>query len=143
MDDSKILIQIRNSLYVLIALSAITLVVGVILNVYITKYLAEESRRLTDYSLDEMRSHYGEVEEDLVSEYDDLIEKGELEELVSRCEALLAERPLSPTGHFYLGVAHFHLGNKKLAEKSLREAKSIAPAWKSSTDPYLEALLEK
>lgn len=131
MTQEQHLVQIRNGVYLLCAISIVTLITAIVLNVY-----------LTNRSIEEMKTVAVDVssEQTLLNELNELLESNELDALIARCEIEIKEKPLSRSGHYYLGLAYYHSGNPAKSRKHLEEALRIDPAWKSAIDPYLQNL---
>ena len=117
MNEERHLIQIRNGVYLLCAISVISLITAIALNFH-----------LTNRSIDEMKAMTGEgsSEQALINELNQLLEANDLDALISRCEGELMEKPLSRTGHYYLGLA-YHSGDTDKSRKYLEEALRIDP----------------
>ncbi len=133
MTNEKHILQIRNGIYVLCLISAITLVVGVSLNVF-----------LNNQNFDRMKSLAApaSLEQELINELNGLLEANKLDILIARCNEVLVEKPLSRTGHYYLGLAFYHSGDANNCRKHLEEALRIDPTWKAAIDPYLQKMEE-
>lgn len=131
MTHERHILQIRNGIYILCLISAITLIVGVWLNIF-----------LTDQNFTRMKSLAApaSAEQELVNELYGLLEANKIDVLIARCEQVLAEKPLSKTGHFYLGLAYYHSGDAGNCRKHLEEALRIDPAWTAAIEPYLKKL---
>ena len=131
MNEERHLIQIRNGVYLLCAISVISLITAIALNFH-----------LTNRSIDEMKAMTGEgsSEQALINELNQLLEANDLDALISRCEGELMEKPLSRTGHYYLGLAYYHSGDTDKSRKYLEEALRIDPTWKAAIEPYLTNL---
>jgi tetratricopeptide (TPR) repeat protein len=133
MTNEKHILQIRNGIYVLCLISAITLIVGVSLNFF-----------LHNQNFDRMKSLTGpaSLEQTLINELNGLLEANKIDALITRCNEVLVEKPLSRTGHYYLGLAFYHSGDASNCRKQLEEALRIDPTWKAAIDPYLQKIEE-
>ena len=133
MTNEKHTIQIRNGIYILCLISLVTLIVGVSLNVY-----------LNDLNFTRMKSLAApaSLEQTLIDELNGLLEANKIDKLIERCNEVLAEKPLSRTGHYYIGLAYYHSGDATKCRKHLEEALRIDPTWTSVTEPYLTKLKE-
>jgi cytochrome c-type biogenesis protein CcmH/NrfG len=131
MTNEKHILQIRNGIYILCLLTLITLIVGVSLNII-----------LTNLNFDRMKSLSApaSLEQELINELNGLLEGNKIDTLIARCEKILAEKPLSRTGHFYLGLAYYHSSEASKSRKHLEEALRIDPTWKAGIEPYLTKL---
>ena len=131
MTNEKLILQIRNGIYFLGAMSAITLIVGVSLNVF-----------LYNQNFVRMKALAGPAssEQALINELSGLLETNKLDALIARCNEVLAGKPLSRTGHYYLGLAYYHSGDSANCRKQLEEALRIDPSWRSAVEPYLNNL---
>ncbi len=129
MTQERYLVQIRNGVYILCGISLVTLITAPMLNLH-----------LTNRSIAEMKAMTVEAssEQTLINELNQLLETNKLEALISRCESELKEKPLSRSGHYYLGLAYYHSGKSAMSRKHLEEALRIDPTWKSAIVPYLE-----
>lgn len=78
-------------------------------------------------------------DERVMDELAELMDKGRLEELESRCDDLIAERPMSPIGHCYKGYALYLAKKPTEAVPYLKEALRLSPGWRDTVQPYLEA----
>ncbi|MEO7101349.1 MAG: tetratricopeptide repeat protein [Luteolibacter sp.] len=114
-------------------MSALTLIVGVSLNIY-----------LTNQSFDRMKSlsRPASQEQALINELNGLLEANKLDTLIARCNEVLVEKPLSRAGHYYLGLASYHSGDTTNCRKHLEEALRIDPTWKAAIDPYFQKMQE-
>ena len=131
MTNEKHIRQIRNGIYILCLLTVITLIVGVSLNIFLTN---QNFTRMKSFAAP------ASLEQELINELNGLLEANKIDTLIARCEGVLAEKPLSRTGHYYLGLAYYHSGNASNCRKHLEEALRIDPTWKSAIEPYLEKL---
>jgi cytochrome c-type biogenesis protein CcmH/NrfG len=131
MTNEKHILQIRNGINILCLLMGLTLIVGVSLNVF-----------LANQSFTRMKSLAApaSIEQALINELNELLEANKIEALIARCEEVLAGKPLSRTGHYYLGLAYYHFGDVGNCRKHLEEALRIDPTWKTSVEPYLQNL---
>ena len=131
MNEERHLIQIRNGVYLLCAISVITLVTAIALNIH-----------LTNRSIDEMKALavVESSEKVLTDELHRLLEANELNALIAMCESELKDKPLSRSSHYYLGLAYYHSGQNGKSRKHLEEALRIDPTWKAFIEPYLENL---
>jgi len=129
MTNDRHLIQIRNGVYLLCGIAVVTLIAGIGLNIH-----------LTNRSLKEMKTMAVEdsSEQSLINELNNLLETNNLDALISRCESEIEEKPLSRSGHYYLGLAYYHSGDQAKSRKYLVEALRIDPTWKVAIEPYLE-----
>lgn len=133
MTNEKHILQIRNGVYVLCVISAITLIVGVSLNLL-----------LHNQNFDRMKSLAApaSLEQELINELNSLLEANKIDALIARCNEILIEKPLSRTGHYYLGLAFYHSGDAANCRKHLSEALRIDPTWKDAVEPYLQKVKE-
>jgi hypothetical protein len=133
MTNEKHILQIRNGIYAICAISAITLIVGVTLNIF-----------LHNQNFDRMKSLSAPVssEQELINELNGMLEANHIESLVARCNEVLVEKPLSRTGHYYLGLAFYHSGDATNCRKHLEESLRIDPTWKDAIGPYLQKMDE-
>lgn len=133
MTNEKHTIQIRNGIYILCLIALVTLIVGVSLNVY-----------LNDLNFTRMKSLAApaSLEQTLIDELNGLLEANKIDKLIERCNEVLAEKPLSRTGHYYIGLAYYHSGDATKCRKHLEEALRIDPTWTAVTEPYLTKLKE-
>jgi tetratricopeptide (TPR) repeat protein len=115
MTNDKLCLQIRNGIYVLCLISAITL-----------KWLSAPAS----------------LEQELINELNGLLEANQLDQLTARCNEILVAKPLSRTGHYYLGLAYYHSGDATNCRKHLQEALRIDPTWNAAIEPYLQKLEE-
>lgn len=131
MTNEKHLHQIRNGIYILCLISVVTLIVGVALNVF-----------LHDQNFTRMQSltRPASQEQALINELNGLLESKKIDELITRCGKEIAEKPLSRTAHYYLGLAYYHSGDASNCRKQLEEALRIDPTWKAAIQPYLDNL---
>lgn len=131
MTPDRLLIQIRNGIYLLCLLTVLTFIVVAVI-----------SNHQTNRSISEMKSVSMEAstEQALLNELNDLLETNQLDALISRCEKLIKDRPLSPTGHYHLGLAKYHSGDLVGSRASLEETLRIDPSWKAAVEPFLENL---
>ena len=131
MDTGKELVRIRNGVWLLCVLSVIGFLVSVALSIHLSNRNIAVARELSgDKS----------TEQTLINELGLLLESNQLDALITRCEKEIRDKPLSRTGHFYLGLAHFHRGDHAQSRKHLEEAARIDPAWAPATEPYLKIL---
>jgi tetratricopeptide (TPR) repeat protein len=133
MNNDRYILQIRNGIYGLCLLSIITLIAGVWLNIF-----------LNDQNFARMKSLAAPAssEHEMINELNELLEANKINTLIERCKVVLAEKPLSRTGHYYLGLAYYHSGDAANCRKHLNEALRIDPTWKAATEPYLQKLEE-
>lgn len=133
MTNEKHTIQIRNGIYILCLIALVTLIVGVSLNVY-----------LNDLNFTRMKSLAApaSLEQTLIDELNGLLEANKIDKLIERCNEVLAQKPLSRTGHYYIGLAYYHSGDATKCRKHLEEALRIDPTWTAVTEPYLTKLKE-
>lgn len=131
MTRERHILQIRNGIYILCVMSVITLIVGVSLNIYLTNQNFTRMQSLT---------RPASQEQALINELNGLLEAKKLDELIARCGKEIAEKPLSRTGHYYLGLAYYHSGDATNCRKQLEEALRIDPTWKAAIQPYLDNL---
>ena len=118
MDTGKELVRIRNGVWFLCVLN----VLGFALAIALTSYQLNRSiAAMRDVSV--QRS----AEQTLINELDQLLESNQLDTLISRCEKEIRAKPLSRTGHFYLGLAHYHRGDQANSRKHFEEAARIDP----------------
>jgi len=78
----------------------------------------------------------------LINELNGLLEANKIDALIARCNEVLVEKPLSRTGHYYLGLAFYHSGDATNCRKHLKEALRIDPTWKAAIEPYLQKMEE-
>jgi len=96
---------------------------------------------LTNYQFEKMKTLSPDGESQvLANEFNGLLERNELEELKQRCLTEIKKKPLSANGHFYLGLALYHEGNKTESKEHLQKALEIDPTWKPAIQPYLDLL---
>lgn len=131
MTHERYLLQIRNGVYLLCVISVVTLIIGIGLNIHLTnRSLAEMKAVATENS----------SEQTLINEFNNLLETNHLDALISRCESVIKEKPLSRSGHYYLGLAYYHLGDQAKSKQHLNEVLTLDPTWKAAIEPYLENL---
>ena len=82
------------------------------------------------------------MEQELINELNGLLEGKKIDALITRCNEVLVEKPLSRTGHYYLGLAFYHSGDAANCRKHLSEALRIDPTWKEAVEPYLQKMEE-
>ncbi|MCB1224451.1 MAG: tetratricopeptide repeat protein [Verrucomicrobiales bacterium] len=128
MTKERHILQIRNGIYLLCFLSALTLIVGVSLNIHLANQSFERMKSL---------GVTASTEQALINELSALLDANELDRLIARGNEVLKEKPLSRTGHFYLGLAYYHSGDASKCRKHLEEARRIDPSWKPAIDPFL------
>ena len=133
MTNDKLSLQIRNGIYVLCLISVITLIVAVSLNVFLDNRNFARMKSL---------SAPASLEQELINELNGLLETNQLDQLIARCNEILVAKPLSRTGHYYLGLAYYHSGDATNCRKHLEEALRIDPTWKAAIEPYLQRLEE-
>lgn len=131
MTDERHILQIRNGIYVLCLLTVITLIVGVSLNIILSNQNFTRMKSLAAPA---------SLEQELVNELNELLEANKIDALIARCQRELAGKPLSRTGHYYLGLAYYHSRDAASCRKHLEEALRIDPTWKAAIVPYLEKL---
>ena len=133
MTNEKHILQIRNGIYILCLISMITLIVGVSLNVFLYNRNFARMKSLAAPA---------SLEQALINELNGLLEANKIDALIERCNEVLIEKPLSRTGHYYLGLAFYHSGDATNCRKHLEETLRIDPTWKASINPYLEKIEE-
>jgi tetratricopeptide (TPR) repeat protein len=131
MTHEKHILQIRNGIYVLCLISAITLIVGILLNFFLYNQSFDRMKSLTAPA---------SLEQALINELNGLLEAKKIDALIARCNEVLVEKPLSRTGHYYLGLAFYHSGDASNCRKQLEEALQIDPTWKAAIEPYLQKI---
>ena len=131
MTEERQLLQIRNGIYFLCVMSVFTLIIAVSLNIFLTNQNFTRMKSLAAPS---------SLEQALINELNGLLEANKIDTLITRCEEVLAEKPLSRSGHYYLGLAYYHSGDATKCRKHLEEALRIDPTWKTSIEPYLQKL---
>lgn len=122
--------KIVRAVYVLCGISVIGLIVSVWLNIHLTNLSISEVKELS----------VGSSEQQLINELNSLLESTQLDILIERCNKEVAEKPLSRTAYFYLGLAYYHSGKKAESKKHLIKALEIDPSWTQSIQPYLDKL---
>ena len=131
MTNERQILQIRNGVYFLCAMSVFTLIVAVSLNIFLSNRNFTRMKSLASPASSEQA---------LINELNGLLEANKIDPLITRCEGLLAEKPLSRTGQYFLGLAYYHSGDARNCRKHLEEALRIDPTWKASIEPYLQKL---
>lgn len=131
MTNEKLSLQIRNGIYVLCLISAITLILGVSLNLFLDNRNFARMKSLSAPT---------SLEQELINELNGLLEANQLDRLIARCKEILVAKPLSRTGHYYLGLAYYHSGDATNSRKHLQEALRIDPTWNAAIEPYLQKL---
>ena len=133
MTNEKHILQIRNGVYILCLISMVTLIVGFSLNVFLNNQNFERMKSL---------AALGSLEQELINELNGLLESNKMDALIERCNEVLVKKPLSRTGHYYLGLAFYHSGDANNCRKHLNEALRIDPTWTGSIEPYLKKIEE-
>lgn len=131
MTSEKHILQIRNGIYILCLISVVTLIVGVALNVFLHEQNFTRMLSLTQPASQEQA---------LINELTALLESEKIDEMIARCGKEISEKPLSRTGHYYLGLAYYHSGDATKCRAELEEALRIDPTWKAAIQPYLDNL---
>ncbi len=131
MNPEKQLRQIRNGIYFLCFFSVLTLAASIALNLYLTKKSLNRMQALAVPGYDE---------HSLNNELNGLLESNQLEALISKCEEIISEKPLSPSGNYYLGLAYYHKGDTQKSREYLAETLRIEPSWAAAITPYLDNL---
>jgi len=73
-----------------------------------------------------------------------MFESQEFTKLVSYCHEHLKKRPREAYAHWFLGKAHFELGELDKAETCFKQAAEIHPSWKKDwVNPFLERIKER
>ena len=111
----------------------VTLIVGFSLNVFLNNQNFERMKSL---------AALGSLEQELINELNGLLESNKMHALIERCNEVLVKKPLSRTGHYYLGLAFYHSGDANNCRKHLNEALRIDPTWTGSIEPYLKKIEE-
>jgi cytochrome c-type biogenesis protein CcmH/NrfG len=73
----------------------------------------------------------------------DLLERGQLELLVSRCRERLRERPNHVYAHWFLGRAYYLQERWDEALQAFEAAKRISPEWAESVEAYIDDIRMK
>ena len=133
MTSERHILQIRNGIYILCLITAITLIVGVSLNVFLHNQNFARMKSLAAPA---------SSEQELINDLNGLLEANRIDTLIARCNEVLIEKPLSRTGHYYLGLAFYHSGDAANCGKHLDEALRIDPTWKAAIEPYLQKMEE-
>jgi len=133
MKTERHVLQARNGIYVLCLISMITLIIGVALNIY-----------LSNQNFTRMKSLAEPVSQDqaLINELNGILESNKLDRLIARCNEVVTEKPLSRTGHYYLGLAYYHSEDASNCRKHLEEALRIDPTWTGAIEPYIKKMEE-
>jgi len=73
------------------------------------------------------------------SEANDLLEKGDLDKLVSLASAKIRERPNHAYAHWYLARAFYHQGRFAAAIEQFGTVRKLQPEWAVNyVDPYVQ-----
>ena len=131
MKTEKYILQIRNGIYILCLISVFSLIVGVSLNIY---FVNQNFTRMKSLAAP------ASSEQALINELNELLESNKIDTLIARCEEVLANKPLSRVGHYYLGLAYYHSGDSTNCQMQLQEVLRLDPTWKEAIQPYLENL---
>ncbi len=130
MTEINLLQKIARGIQLLFWLTVIGLILSIGTAVTLTNYQIEKVMAL---------GPHGEAQI-LANEFNGLLERNELEELKQRCLTEIKKKPLGANGHFYLGLALYHEGNKAESKEHLQKALEIDPTWKPAIQPYLDLL---
>ncbi|HCS50832.1 tetratricopeptide repeat protein [Rubinisphaera sp.] len=131
MNNDKLLIQIRNGIYLLCLINLAGMIVAIFLNIYLTNYSIHEANAMS-VEASSMQTEFNEL--------NDLLESNQLNSLISRCIKILEEKPNSGTAHYYLGLAFYQMGDEDESRKHLEESLKLEPSWEMQIQPYLEKL---
>lgn len=122
--------KIVKAVYTLCGISVIGVVASIWLNIHLTNFSISEMKALSA----------GSSEQQLINELNSLFESNQLDILIELCKKETAEKPLSRTAYFYLGLAYYHSEKKAESKKHFIKALEIDPSWTQAIQPYLDKL---
>ena len=85
----------------------------------------------------------GSVNDRFGREMQELVDRGEIAEMIVACRTEAKKHPNSIYVHYYQAVGHYHLNEYVEARQFFDSAKRVDPTWAPTIDQYIHAMGSK